>query len=102
MTYRSPTRKSLAAIRPGERARIRAILFHEVRVACDAVGVRAGDTVTCTESGPSRIVLDTSRGMAALDPATARFVEVDRPATERTLSRRPRPGAAPLGAHPAA
>lgn len=101
MTERIPARKSLAALRPGEQARIRAILFHEVRVACDAAGVGAGDTVTCTESGPSRIVLKTSRGKAALDSAAARFVEVDRTAG-RTRTRLSPPDAARLGAHPAA
>jgi hypothetical protein len=94
---------SLAAIRPGEVARIRSILFQEVRSACAAAGVCEGDVVLCTGAGPSSILLSTSRGTAALPTGTARFVEVDRidrPARRDTAARRdPEPQ---LGAHPAA
>jgi hypothetical protein len=74
----SRTRISLAGVRPGERVRIRSILFEQVRAACDGAGVREGDIVLCTGAPPSSILLSTLRGNATLPSTTARFVEVDR------------------------
>lgn len=85
MPASSRARRSLTAVRPGEYAEIRAILFHEVRVACERAGVREGDVVLCSESGPSEIVLRTGTGTVSLSMQAARFVAVGpaRAPTER-------------------
>ncbi|MEN8374714.1 MAG: FeoA domain-containing protein [Gemmatimonadota bacterium] len=90
----SRSRGSLAAIRPGVRAQIRAILFHGVRATCQAAGLREGDVVRCRESGPSGITLDVENGpTTSLSRQVARFVEVDllgkqKPAAHREISSR--------------
>jgi hypothetical protein len=99
MPAASRSRRSLAAVPAGEQVEIRAILFREVRAACELVGVREGDVVLCRESGPARIVLETQTGaVAILNPNTARFVAVRAPARATGAGRADTPAGAVAGA----
>lgn len=73
----TPASFSLAAIRPGEQVEIEHILSESLRVHCDALDFRVGDTVCCRTSGRAAVLLETPRGrLVSVDMDRARFVRV--------------------------
>lgn len=71
---------SLAGIEAGDLVRIHSIPATGVRTYCEAVGIMAGDVVTCRSAARYSLLLVTPHGRTvSLDRDRARFVKVSRP-----------------------
>jgi hypothetical protein len=71
---------SLAGVEAGDLVRIHSIPATGVRTYCEAVGIMAGDVVTCRSAARYSLLLITPRGRTvSLDRDRARFVRVSRP-----------------------
>lgn len=71
---------SLAGVEAGDLVRIHSIPATGVRTYCEAVGILAGDVVTCRSAARYSLVLVTPHGRTVfLDRDWARFVKVISP-----------------------
>ena len=79
----------LVAVPLGTTCEIRRFRARAVRARCLALGIHAGDVVTCVGHGPTEVVLETSAGARVeIDWFYACFVEVG-PAPARPTMRAP-------------
>jgi hypothetical protein len=76
----SPAPTTLAALAPGDSARVESIVFGALRTLCSDLGIREGDSVHCRAGTAGVLVLDTEDGrVVPLARDWARFIRVARP-----------------------
>jgi hypothetical protein len=76
---------SLAGIETGDLVRIHSIPATGIRTYCEAVGIVAGDVLSCRNAARYSLLLVTAQGRTvSLDRDRARFIRVSRPAGRTT------------------